>query len=174
VRFGARDYDPEVGRWTAKDPIRFLGGDANLYGYVVGDPVNSADAYGYMCDDRYDPFTFWGDLAAELQAQHYLRNYHNENDAVNYRGVTRSDLRKMGFRRLTAWQSRYHQLGKGNESNEKWIHPDGREVVIRKDGSIDNSIENMGTFNYGPDPLSMKHVLYDVLPYEMWGNTPWG
>jgi len=46
VRFGARDYDPEVGRWTAKDPIRFGGGDANLYGYVVGDPVNALDPYG--------------------------------------------------------------------------------------------------------------------------------
>jgi len=46
VRFGARDYDPEVGRWTAKDPIRFAGGDANLYGYVVGDPVNAGDSLG--------------------------------------------------------------------------------------------------------------------------------
>jgi RHS repeat-associated protein len=26
VRFGARDYDAGVGRWTAKDPIRFEGG----------------------------------------------------------------------------------------------------------------------------------------------------
>jgi RHS repeat-associated protein len=25
VRFGARDYDPETGRWTAKDPILFAG-----------------------------------------------------------------------------------------------------------------------------------------------------
>ena len=32
----ARDYDPESGRWTAKDPIGFAGGDANLYGYVWG------------------------------------------------------------------------------------------------------------------------------------------
>jgi len=40
VRFGARDYDPETGRWTAKDPIKFAGGDSNLYGYVLGDPVN--------------------------------------------------------------------------------------------------------------------------------------
>ncbi|MDQ7010371.1 MAG: RHS repeat-associated core domain-containing protein, partial [Mariprofundaceae bacterium] len=46
VRFGARDYDPETGRWTAKDPIRFDGGDANLYGYVLGDPVNGIDPWG--------------------------------------------------------------------------------------------------------------------------------
>ncbi len=39
VRFGARDYDPKVGRWTSKDPILFAGGDTNLYGYVLGDPV---------------------------------------------------------------------------------------------------------------------------------------
>ena len=25
VRFGARDYDPRVGRWTTKDPIRRIG-----------------------------------------------------------------------------------------------------------------------------------------------------
>lgn len=46
VRFGARDYDPEVGRWTAKDPIRFAAGDPNLYGYVFNDPVNLADPSG--------------------------------------------------------------------------------------------------------------------------------
>jgi len=47
VRFGARDYDPETGRWTAKDPIKFAGGDSNLYGYVLGDPVNLLDPMGY-------------------------------------------------------------------------------------------------------------------------------
>ena len=46
VRFGARDYDPQVGRWTAKDPILFAGGDTNLYGYELNDPVNLTDSDG--------------------------------------------------------------------------------------------------------------------------------
>lgn len=46
VRLGARDYDPETGRWTSKDPIGFAGGDTNLYGYVVNDPVNLFDPLG--------------------------------------------------------------------------------------------------------------------------------
>ena len=46
VRFGARDYDPYSGRWTAKDPIGFGGGDGNLYGYVMSDPLNRFDPMG--------------------------------------------------------------------------------------------------------------------------------
>ena len=48
VRFGARDYDPETGRWTAKDPIYFAGGDTNLYGYVQNNPVNYIDPLGLI------------------------------------------------------------------------------------------------------------------------------
>jgi RHS repeat-associated protein len=46
LRFGARDYDPEIGRWTAPDPIGFGGGDGNLYTYVGNDPVNVTDVSG--------------------------------------------------------------------------------------------------------------------------------
>jgi len=46
TRFGARDYDVETGRWTTKDPIRFNGGDTNLYGYTLNDPVNFIDPFG--------------------------------------------------------------------------------------------------------------------------------
>src|SRR3972149_1961971 len=48
ARFGARDYDAETGRWTAKDPIRFNGGDVNLYGYVQQNPVNWVDPWGLL------------------------------------------------------------------------------------------------------------------------------
>jgi len=46
--FGARDYDAETGRWTAKDPIGFAGGDANLYGYTFSDPINLFDPSGLI------------------------------------------------------------------------------------------------------------------------------
>ena len=46
VRFGFRDYDPEIGRWTAKDPILFTGGDTDLFKYVGNNPVNFIDPWG--------------------------------------------------------------------------------------------------------------------------------
>ena len=59
LRFGARDFDPATGRWTAKDPVRFVGGDSNLYGYVLNDPVNMIDPQGLEgtcpCKDKDAP-----------------------------------------------------------------------------------------------------------------------
>jgi RHS repeat-associated protein len=52
VRFGARDYDADAGRWTAKDPTLFAGGSVNLYVYAGNDPVNHSDHRGM---DDYSP-----------------------------------------------------------------------------------------------------------------------
>ena len=41
VRFGARDYNPIIGRWTAKNPIDFAGGDVNLFGYAGNNRITT-------------------------------------------------------------------------------------------------------------------------------------
>jgi uncharacterized protein RhaS with RHS repeats len=51
VHFGYREYDAYTEKWTAKDPILFEGGDSNLYGYVLGDPVNFVDPVGLAAID---------------------------------------------------------------------------------------------------------------------------
>jgi RHS repeat-associated protein len=57
-RFGARDYNPWLGRWYSKDRSRFSGG-ANLYAYCQSDPVNCLDPSG-----RAGVF-YWGAFGAE-------------------------------------------------------------------------------------------------------------
>lgn len=58
VRFGARDYDPTIGRWTTKDPIGFKGGDTNLYAYVGGNPMSYIDPMG-LSQEQLDKGYAW-------------------------------------------------------------------------------------------------------------------
>ncbi len=57
-----RVYDPELGRWTRRDPIGYVDG-MGLYEYVGGIAVSARDASGLIavrCDDRYNPFCTCG------------------------------------------------------------------------------------------------------------------
>ena len=65
VRFGARDYEAATRRWTAKDPIRFGGGDTNLFAYVGNDPVESVDPEGLQSDKTVSWMEFWVKFAQQ-------------------------------------------------------------------------------------------------------------
>ena len=62
TRFGARDYDPHTGRWTARDPILFGGGQDNLYVYCGNDPVNCVDPSGLIDEPGFGEsfIPIWG------------------------------------------------------------------------------------------------------------------
>jgi RHS repeat-associated protein len=54
IRFGARDFDPDTGRFTAQDPLGAAGGDRDLYRYCLADPVNLVDPSGMQAEDEDD------------------------------------------------------------------------------------------------------------------------
>ncbi|MAS44786.1 MAG: hypothetical protein CML43_16960 [Rhodobacteraceae bacterium] len=49
VNFMFRDYDPMLGRFTARDPLLLKGGSPNMYAYTFNDPVNMRDPLGLQC-----------------------------------------------------------------------------------------------------------------------------
>ena len=51
VRFGRRDYDPDIGRFVAQDPAGDTGGDHDPYEYCVDDPMNAMDPSGLESDE---------------------------------------------------------------------------------------------------------------------------
>ena len=72
VHFGYREYDPYTAKWTTKDPIDFSGGDTNLYGYVLNDPVNFVDPEGLKS---------WAEKKLDLWEQSQSMNSDSNNSA---------------------------------------------------------------------------------------------
>ena len=104
VRFGFRVYDPKVGRWVAKDPILFAGGDVDLYGYVVNNPVNWVDPLGLdfssgiaVHGEIINPFTSGGGKIWGL-------NYQN-NQLYTYSGSGIGLDIGVGIESVWAWGS---------------------------------------------------------------------
>lgn len=67
ARFGKRDYDAATGRWTAKDPIGFRGGQANLFAYVSNDPINRRDPWGLQDSPNSHPVRFGAPSAGQTR-----------------------------------------------------------------------------------------------------------
>jgi len=164
VRFGGRDYDPEVGRWTAKDPIGFLGGDTDLYCYVGNDPVNYIDLDGLARGDWWDLRTYLPDLKGAREiAEEVLREAQNtglpglhngEADAWRHAQWNKRMVEELGW--LTAVIAGYgHELEgafKGQPWNEFWMdlhnNREGRRIANKKD-SCGNDITPWNLINEG-------------------------
>jgi RHS repeat-associated protein len=91
VRFGARDYDAETGRWTAKDPIGFGGGEYDMYAYSQSDPVNYVDAEGL---DTY-----------VIEINHYAEGYDPESESNTHVDIGTEGEPYLNKRSWIAWDS---------------------------------------------------------------------
>jgi RHS repeat-associated protein len=138
TRFGARDYEAETGRWTAKDPIQFAGGDTNLYAYVENDPVNFIDPFGLI----RNPFGIFDD--ASNAADSAFPNLPGHNDAKDaYRHclascmMTTENSRAVSATLGWAWE----QLGdfKGQEKGERKMDEHNNSCGNRLGSGLDNA-----------------------------------
>lgn len=82
VRFGGRDYNPEIGRWTSGDPILSAAGGTNLYAYVLGDPINLVDVDGFIPQSVVDAAAGFGD-GISLGATSLVRDFLGTNGVVD-------------------------------------------------------------------------------------------
>jgi len=106
VRFGFRDYDPDVARWTAKDPVLFAGSDTDLYGYCLNDSINRTDTSGSQLQ------LFWNQileaLAQELFTQQSMEHLRQEIEQAKETQYAR-EIRNTIDRNRSAFQTRYEQ-----------------------------------------------------------------
>ncbi len=100
VRHGARDYDPETGRWVAKDPITFKGG-INLYGYVRNDPVNRIDPRGLVPKDKTFGFPdeFWSWYHKQKQDMGNPPDLDDYQEALEWHERWEKERSKKGWKR---------------------------------------------------------------------------
>ena len=148
TRFDARDYDAETGRWTAKDPIRFDGGDTNLYGYVVGDLVNLIDPPGLIwqtvgTDNHFNVFQLYANF-------YYDRTREGMDPAlIGSRGA--------------------HLFGQKRDLIQVWVpHPDDPKNVclpgLKSSNDYGTRRRIPQTYGYGPNEARGPDFYYMWLP----------
>lgn len=78
----------------------------------------------------------------------------NESGTMEY-SIIELTRQGSGWKELSSWGSMYHQTEAGDSDylNAKFIHEDGREVVITRDRKVLTSGIDKGTFYYGTPSL---------------------
>ena len=131
VHFGAREYDPEIGRWISKDPIGFAGGESNLYSYVSQDPINLIDPNGksitfgiLVCSSLTAGTTVVNAATAALEYIRINMEYNRTLEAIENSGKDECQIQID----ITALNNRYEaQL---NELHQSTVSPNGPLTAI--------------------------------------------
>ena len=166
-RFGARDYQPNSGSFTSKDPIRFVGGNSNLYGYALVDPVN-----------RLDPLGLWSPRAHDAMIDHAFQGM-----SADIRNILKSASREFDKRTQAAEQSYMHsmrQTGQDAADAElrKWKFVAAslmRARCLARSGHRSEALISLGyALHTLMDSLSVMHTESDGTPKRWDPSNPLG
>jgi RHS repeat-associated protein len=167
TRFGVRDYDPGIGRWTAKDLIQFRGGDTNLYGYVLGDPLNLLDPWGLYTEVLTFQPVGWGTSSFGHTAVNINGTVYSWGPNGLWSGPLEEYLQKNAFR--DAVGSVLKLTPEQESSIEKFIkgfpNSNGKfGITTRNCGDpIESALEQLG-FNLGINlfPVGLAYAFEDA------------
>ena len=153
-------------------PYQYLKNDYDLLKKYV-----STDKYNFIKRKHYD--------------ERFLMNSLKKNEVENLDIITNEANGWVKMPKEQSEYQEYHMYGYLGDKNEKYVNNDGKEVVLRKMDSgeyiITNDYKNIGTYNFSnPTPFrhsfdflsaitgeSMEHAVQDMLPYFIYGNTPY-
>jgi hypothetical protein len=69
------------------------------------------------------------------------------------------------------YENNIHKM-RGETENTVYMHDDGREAVMDKNGNLVTNSYNKGSFNYYSNTNEpIKKFLFDIAPWLKWGNT---
>lgn len=111
VHFGARDYDPHLGRWLTPDPAGFADGP-NLYAYVHNAPMTHYDPYGLFSFSESGWSLKDFDLGLKDQSV----------SAISVCQGTAHGTVDFGYSNVEAWLWGAHFIGAGNISDNLLTH----------------------------------------------------
>jgi len=178
VRFGARDYDPETGRWTAKDPIGFGGGSGLLYEYCANDPVNALDPTGLLVIFIHGTWSTFREAFPEDFVKEVTTHFSDSRyTAFSWSGKNYHDDRAMAGQRLAEMIGRY-QKRYPDDPIRVVAHSHGGNValVASQASDIHFNLVTLGTpimTAYGPGPaLDSWHNVYS--PNDFVQTLPFG
>jgi RHS repeat-associated protein len=149
VRFGARDYDAETGRWTNRDPILFHGRDPNLYRYVWSDPVNGVDPSGLFLYPWEKPANITGGTEQQrLQAELALRRIFSTKRGKELEDIIIGPWYKHG-QPITLQLNNFGWNKAETPGTNIWIDPDKVDLIEYEWGWLKPTMEQIISHELG-------------------------